>query len=186
MRAFLAVELPDDIKQKLGDFSNYLRHEFKRHNIVWVNPDIYHITLEFLGDIGLDDADVVSKVLEDEIRDKAGRKVCIRLVEAGAFPSKYRPRVLIVKGVNHSDLKLNDIQHNIHNKLLNKGFDLDNKKWHMHITLGRVKERAARFNFDKIKFTPLEFEVNTFHLMKSELKPQGPVYTSLYSATLRA
>ncbi|MBW2992587.1 RNA 2',3'-cyclic phosphodiesterase, partial [Candidatus Woesearchaeota archaeon] len=65
-----------------------------------------------------------------------------------------------------------------------KDFNFKNDfEFHPHITLARVK-----FVKDKLKFKELihslriedsEFEVKQFKLIKSELTPEGPVYSDL-------
>ena len=49
MRAFIAVELPDEIREALGAVQQDLRH--LTSTVRWVPADSIHITLKFIGEI---------------------------------------------------------------------------------------------------------------------------------------
>lgn len=49
VRAFIAVELPDALQQKLAEVQRRLRQELRDLPIRWVRPESIHLTLKFLG-----------------------------------------------------------------------------------------------------------------------------------------
>ena len=53
LRVFVAIELTDDVKQVVADAIDSLRRE-RIDNLRLVRPEGVHLTLKFLGDIGVD------------------------------------------------------------------------------------------------------------------------------------
>ena len=49
IRAFIAVELPDTLRQELAALQSELRSAGA--DVGWVKPENLHLTLKFLGDI---------------------------------------------------------------------------------------------------------------------------------------
>lgn len=176
MRSFIAINLSDDVKSHLWDFSQNLQKGFKHHKIIWVQKDVFHMTLEFLGDLTEERLEIVKEILRKEIEMIKGREIEIELKEFTAFPSPHNPRTLIIKGRSRSALRINSVQRNFHNALINKGFDLDNKIWHPHITLSRIKDRGVRLNIKKFDLKPVSLKVNSVDLMSSQLTSDGPIY----------
>jgi 2'-5' RNA ligase len=73
------------------------------------------------------------------------------------------------------------------------GYEVEDRPFSAHLTLGRVKQNISATDQQKIRHTiegtqvdlPGTARVDSVHLYKSELKPSGSVYTRLYSAPLR-
>jgi 2'-5' RNA ligase len=72
------------------------------------------------------------------------------------------------------------------------GYATEDKSFSPHLTIGRVREQASPVELQNIHCA-LEtlhvgslgtFTVQSVHLFKSDLKPAGPVYSSLFSARL--
>ena len=52
IRTFIAIDLPDDAKQTLANFTETLKAR-GLSNVRWVKPNGIHLTLKFLGNIPL-------------------------------------------------------------------------------------------------------------------------------------
>jgi len=63
MRTFIAIELPKDIKNILGNIQNELKQS--QADVKWVKPDNIHLTLKFLGEIQEDLVKKIQLVLEE-------------------------------------------------------------------------------------------------------------------------
>ena len=50
IRAFIAIELPQEIKVELAHLTDKLKHGHER-TVKWVNAEGIHLTLKFLGNI---------------------------------------------------------------------------------------------------------------------------------------
>lgn len=76
------------------------------------------------------------------------------------------------------------LQNQLEDELMSLGFAQE-KRFTPHLTLGRTKVLDDRVHFRQTldKYGNLNFgtmTVNALSLMKSDLKPEGPVYTRLY------
>ncbi|MBO6275265.1 MAG: RNA 2',3'-cyclic phosphodiesterase, partial [Methanobrevibacter sp.] len=67
IRAFLAIDLDDDLKPKI----NKIIREFKQidANIKYVDLQNLHFTLKFFGDIDTEGIDLISEKIENVIKD---------------------------------------------------------------------------------------------------------------------
>ena len=184
MRTFLAINLSQAVKEHLWQFSVKLQKIYARQNIAWVRQENFHITVEFLGELGAEEVKIAKAAVGKIIDKFKGREIVIELNQYTALPAEKNPRALVVGGKSSSSFKAYDLIKNIHDALTNKGFELDNKKWTSHVTLGRVKDWGARLKFDGLEFTPVNVKEESVDLMKSELRPEGSVYTKLNSYPL--
>jgi 2'-5' RNA ligase len=97
-----------------------------------------------------------------------------------------RPRVLWI-GVHEETGALATLQRDIEKSLAPLGFEPERRAYHPHLTLGRTR-RGVRFNDQRkigqvIASTDVdpidELRVEAFRLMRSDLRPDGAVYTTL-------
>ncbi len=183
LRLFIAIDIPEEIKRQLGDLIDILqKHDA---NVTWVVRDNLHLTLKFLG--------ATPETLLSAIRDRLARvfSLCapflIRVRSAGAFPNERHPRVLWV-GIENSD-HLEKLRNDIEDALFSIGIQRDTKSFHPHLTLGRVRNQRGMLMLlkDFLSARNKHFGdvlVDRIHLMKSDLKPGGPLYTCLHSFPL--
>lgn len=168
MRVFIAVELPEEIKEELHKLVDFLKRSIS--DVKWVEKENFHITIRFIGEIEED------KVLRiGEILDNIGSKFSpfeVEIKGIGQFS-----HVLWV-GIEHGSDALKNIAYAIEGSLLREGFQPADKLFSPHITLGRVKKNIKKFHIDK-EFGPHLFIVNSITLMQSQLFSTGPVYTPI-------
>ncbi|AEH07451.1 RNA 2',3'-cyclic phosphodiesterase [Methanothermococcus okinawensis] len=165
MRCFLAIELNEDIKEKLKELSSH----FKINGIKLVKMDNLHITVKFLGDI---DEEMIEKIKNLDLSIKPVKS---DIKHIGVFPNENYIRVIWVGVTN-----LIPIFKKIDEKLSELGFKKE-KDYIPHITIGRVKfikdKKLLKNKIDKYKHTELgTIEVKNIVLMKSELTREGPIY----------
>jgi 2'-5' RNA ligase len=87
MRTFLAIALPEDIKESLGRLIAKLKKTGA--DVKWVAPDNLHLTLKFLGEIDDEKFTAVCNVIEE-----TSQKIR-RFPETGISPcylGRYRSR----------------------------------------------------------------------------------------------
>ena len=187
LRAFVAIEISQDIQQAIQART----HDFQQSNsqsVRWVPAENIHLTLKFLGDISSSQLDIIKRTLIGE----AGRHGAFELSigRLGAYPTPRRPRVIWV-GVD-APAALKTLQHNIDNALERLSFEKENKPFSPHLTLGRVNQHASMQDLQRIS-TALEktslpvlgtMHVTHITVFKSDLRPSGAVYTSLFNIPL--
>lgn len=184
MRVFVAVPLPDDLREELGGLVSELRDSGA--DARWVDPDSMHLTLKFLGDTEPDEIEAVDQAL----RRAAGSVPPTggRVQGVGSFPHLRRPRV-IWAGVEPDDDGLEELHGRIDRGLAELGFKREKRGFHAHITLGRVKsgegKRALVEEIEAREEMELgRLPVEEFHLYESDLTPEGARYTVLSSYRL--
>lgn len=179
MRVFVAVALPDRLREELGRLVAELRTSGA--DVRWVDPDSMHLTLKFLGDAEPDEIAAV----EPALRRAAGAAspTGCRLQGVGSFPHLRRPRV-IWAGVEADDDRLAALHSGIDAELAAIGFQKDKRRFHPHVTLGRVKggegKRALAAEVEARAEVELgRFRVEQFHLYESRLRSDGARHSIL-------
>jgi RNA 2',3'-cyclic 3'-phosphodiesterase len=179
IRSFLAIELPKPILAKIEEVQEDLRSTHAE--VRWTNPEKIHLTLKFFGNIEESRIDPIFKSIEEPIRNTLPFSLKVRGV--GAFPHLKNPRVIWIGLVNEREA-LTLLQKQIEIHLEKIGIQPEDRPFHPHLTLGRMKssrgkqelvERMERHREEELG----DFEVERVVLFKSDLRPLGPIYTPL-------
>jgi 2'-5' RNA ligase len=188
LRAFIAVEIPLDIRQNIEHATSNLRRG-TGSLIRWVAVENMHLTLKFLGDIPTANMEVLTQM----IRAEADSFNCfdIHLTGIGSFPNSKRPRVIYI-GIR-APAELEAFQRQLESATRRLGYNSEERAFAPHLTIGRVRQNIPQDDQQKIRRaleaskidSPGTAKVNSVHLYKSDLKPTGPVYTKLFSAHLK-
>lgn len=184
IRAFIAIPLPEENQLQLQETVRTLR----KLNLEARFPDTesIHLTLKFLGNIDKSQVLSMAGALEDCCL--AHRTFPVYLRGLGAFPHSANPRVLWM-GVEAGQ-KLRKLRQNLENRLVDFGFEPDNKPFRPHLTVARVKgkrnfkELVRLLSSKRESFSAGSFEVDSVALYRSELKPSGAEYCVLHQASL--
>jgi 2'-5' RNA ligase len=179
MRLFYAVFLPEDVRRALEAAQEKLSR-YKGWKAV--PPHQLHLTLLFLGERPEGD-------LEDLIAlgHRLGRKTppfVAGLRGTGYFPNEGTPRVWFAKAEGEGfDLLARGLRDGVREVLGEEALKAEgDRAFKPHITLARRKAPAPRV--PPVVFG-LTWPVESFALVRSELKPRGPVYTILEKFPLR-
>ncbi|MFA5076502.1 MAG: RNA 2',3'-cyclic phosphodiesterase [Patescibacteria group bacterium] len=182
-RVFIALNLPATVKNELGGVILQLQKQLSGQPIKWVDPPILHLTLHFLGEIDDQTLAEVAKLLTVEIAKYPVLSLALGKLGCFTLPNG-SPRVIWVELNEVGGESLRQLQSALKKGLEDLGLETDHRSWQTHITLGRVKDET-RFSLPSVKIAPLNFLVETIDLMKSELQPGGPIYTSLEKFNLK-
>lgn len=177
VRAFLAIDLDDDLKPKI----NKVIRQFKPIDakIKYVELLNIHLTLKFFGEIDTDGLEVLENAIENVVSEF--EPFNIKIGGCGAFPNTNRIRVIWI-GIE-DDALIRKLHDRLDKEFVKLGLDKD-RKFSTHITIGRMKSPK---NKDKVKATIEECKdveigemtVDRIALKKSTLTPQGPIYEDL-------
>ncbi|MFA6216356.1 MAG: RNA 2',3'-cyclic phosphodiesterase [Candidatus Omnitrophota bacterium] len=187
MRAFIAIEIPQEIKGFLAALQKGLRRS--NADISWVKPHNIHVTMRFLGEIELLQQNAITKILDTVSKRHSSFK--LRLSSLGAFPNAKSPRVIWV-GIDLGTEQLQKIAGELETALQGSGFSPEERPFTSHMTIGRTKSSLNRSLLVKImenvnqrfEEEKPEMIVSKITLFKSTLTPGGPVYEALYIANL--
>lgn len=187
LRAFIAIEIPQEIKNRIDSQTAGLRRAIGR-SVRWVSVNNIHLTLKFLGEISAANVGALAQAVE--IEASRHQSFEIGIAGLGVFPNPRRPRVLWI-GVQ-SPAELGVLQHQIEIATSRLGYPGDGKAFSPHLTIGRMREQTTpeenqtlRDNLETIQIGHIgRFAADTIHLIRSDLKSDGPAYTRLASAPL--
>jgi 2'-5' RNA ligase len=178
-RAFIAIDLPANIRSSLAEAQEMLKSFGFRAK--WVRPQNIHLTLKFLGNIDRGHIHEIIAAMTLTADDFSGLSLFAK--EIGVFPNIRRPRV-IWAGLNGQLEILKNLQQTLDGHLAGAGFPKETRAFKGHLTLGRLKGKIAsdrmKTAIDRLKgFESEAFEISEVILFKSELRPTGAVYTKI-------
>lgn len=184
LRAFVAVELPGPLRAALQDIQSGLRQIKVRAR--WVGPENIHLTLKFLGNIPAGHVPSIGQALMEAARVHG--TLSLTAAGMGVFPGLRRPRVIWV-GLSDRTNALGGLQQDIDARLAALGFPREVKRFRGHVTIGRFADSGSPGPVaDALKQYGAQvvgvLEVREVVLFRSDLRPEGPVYTPLVKAPL--
>ena len=138
-RLFVAVPLPAEVTRLVGELVQDLASE--GWPVRWVAADTAHITLQFIGETPPERAELLRLALAAPVAKNAAFN--LRTADLGVFPNQRRPRVIWL-GLYGPAHRLESLQRDIAATLREMDVALDDKPFHPHITLGRVRDGATR------------------------------------------
>ncbi len=179
VRTFVAVLLADELKSRISEVQRQAKK--LAPDVKWVEPENFHITLKFLGNIRECALDDVFSAVEDAA--KSYPKFEVSVGGLGTFPNVKNARVVWV-GIEAGHEKLAALASAIDVRLAELGFPQEDRDFKSHITIGRVKSKkhlgALAQGIEKIKADNLGTQkVSSIAVMQSTLRPEGPVYSPL-------
>ncbi len=184
LRLFVAIETPHDLIPQIAAIRDRLRESHA--DAKWESDEKLHATLKFLGNTD-------EKLLPEIVSYLEGvsqrfTRLDVRYRGVGCFPNIRSPRVVWV-GMEDLGGSLALLHDAIESGLVSFGFEKEDRAFHPHVTLGRVKG-DRRINsllrmMESITFESQPVRIQDVALIKSELKPSGSVYTTLKTFPLR-
>lgn len=164
VRTFVALHLDEAIRRRID-----ARVDRSLKGVRWVCGRPIHLTLKFLGEVE-----------ESRVPTLREALACVRMAPfeirvrgIGSFPR------VIWAGVEGPVASLAE---RIEAACIPLGFAREDRPFKPHATIGRVKKGRVRCESDA------DFgaqRVESFALMKSDLRPEGPVYTELETFPVR-
>jgi 2'-5' RNA ligase len=184
IRTFIAIQLPQAVIAHLGQQQRSMAANLPDGAVRWVKPEKMHLTLNFLGDTPQSKIADVIRVMSHSAESHTAFNLF--LSRTGCFPNVRRPRVFWagIVGAIHSTEKL---KQTLYTKLEPLGWEPERRNYTPHLTLGYIKDYRNLRGVPlpvAVKLTPLPIPVTAIHLVRSDLRPSGPVYTVLHTSPL--
>ena len=189
LRAFIAIELPASIQDAIQKQTALLRQALDSPLVRWVPAHNVHLTLKFLGDVSPLNIEMLTQMLTREADGYSAFDV--QIGNLGSFPTPRRPRVIWV-GLSAPAAR-ESLQRGIESAAARLGYQQEERAFSPHLTIGRVRQNLSAFALQKVR-AALEgtkigelgtARVAAVHLYKSDLQPDGSVYTKLFSTPLK-
>jgi RNA 2',3'-cyclic 3'-phosphodiesterase len=166
-RLFTALEIPSQVAQSLAMMRGGL------WGARWIDPENYHLTLRFIGDI--DDA------LAHEIAGMLGRvrrtAFEMRLDGLTSFGGR-KPRAVVAAAAQNAPLM--ELQAEQERLLQRLGLEPEGRKYTPHVTLARLRDssshQVAEYLSARGHYRSASFEVSRFVLFSSRASVGGGPY----------
>jgi len=183
LRCFIAIDIPDQIKRDIGE----LIEIFKKYDtdVKWIAHENIHITLKFLGNTHVDLIHEICKSLGNILLPF--EPFYIKIYSVGVFPNRKYPRIIWI-GIEDSEILIR-LQRDVEESMALLGYQKEDRKFHPHLTVGRVRSPKGISNLinELDIFKEKHFgnvKVEDVKLMESRLKPSGAQYFCLYKIPL--
>jgi 2'-5' RNA ligase len=185
MRAFIAIEIPEGVKEGLARAQDRLKSAGV--DASWSRSEGIHLTLKFLGEVS---EELVPEIMQALALELGGTER-FRLVPdgVGTFPNPASARVVWV-GITGDVARLVALQDAVEKAMVGMGMERDDRSYTPHLTLGRIrrirKPDVWLKGLEAIKnFRLPGFDVTAISLISSELRPSGAAYRELGRVALK-
>jgi RNA 2',3'-cyclic 3'-phosphodiesterase len=182
LRLFVGIKIGDAWTERLDATVASLRHNLGG-SVRWVRPELYHVTVVFLGN---QPPDAVAEI-DRAIRSAATgvQPFTLTLTELRRLGG--HERGALVAGVDDPSGTLQRFRSRLDAALLDEEIAFDAKRLVPHVTLGRPRGRGGSIPPVSASFQNVEpLAVAAINLIKSDLRPTGPIYETIASASLGA
>lgn len=184
VRTFVAVEIPANVRARAAELIEILSGAGA--DVKWVASENLHITLKFLGDVELKETARICEAMQKASAETSPFPLALR--GAGAFPNVRRPRTIWLG--TEDDLTMRALHQHLEARLQKLGFRKDGRRFHAHLTLGRVRRGGpAMAELGRLLQEHAAFEAGTAPIVElvlfaSHLSRTGPTYEPLGRAKL--
>ena len=167
-RLFVAIDLPEQIKEEIAAFSRTLT------GARWVPMEQFHLTIRFIGDVD----EKTFQLIREALKRVSGAPFHLTLRDTGHFPQGREPRVLWI-GMEKSPMLVH-LQERVERAVIAAGIPPETRRFSPHITLARLRNSSAaevsEWEQRQAAFRDPVFPVDEFHLYSSSLTRDGAIH----------
>lgn len=188
-RVFAALVLPPENQAQLGELLAGLQDAAPPGAVRWVRPEAMHLTVKFYGDVAAEAVPALAAGLGQA--SAVAPPMTLTLQGLGVFPDPRRPQVIWV-GLGGDLAPLRALQAAVERLSADLGYAPETRPFKPHMTLGRVSARLAPADQMRLlgrlaarkSETFGDLRADTLSLLRSDLRPTGPEYTTILTAAL--
>lgn len=185
VRCFVAVKIPEAAAARVRAAQERLREV--EPSWKWVNPETFHLTLKFLGEVRREQLGEVWSAITAAMAER--QSFTMTLEGLGAFPNTRAPRVAWA-GIRGGAEELGELAEAVEAACQSYGFERERRPFAAHLTLGRARQGQTKSQVGQAieQETDVEFgeaPVQRVLLMRSQLRPDGAQYTVLEEHELK-
>jgi RNA 2',3'-cyclic 3'-phosphodiesterase len=173
MRTFVAAEITNE---GLLNSIQKLQEDLKI-NAKPISLKNIHFTLLFLGEV----SEQMSKKVQNSLNSIEFSSFNVMFSGVGAFPKPKFPRVVWIGIDKDGEKQLINLAKQVEEKLSLLGFRSD-KPFKPHVTIFRIKNRVENISDELTRFRSISLgiqKISEIKFKKSDLTPNGPIYTDL-------
>ena len=179
-RIFCALDIPGGIRQRIREHVQSLVRSNPDIKASWTNPDSIHLTLKFIGNIGLDRIPLLSEAAA--VAANGCQAFDLRIGSCGVFPSRSRAKVLWI-GVNDPTGELTRLQQRLELECDKRDFLKEERSFKPHLTIARLRSGGdtKKLVQDHLatQFPEQNIGVEELIVFRSELSSDGSIYSAI-------
>lgn len=184
IRAFIALPTDDALRATVATLQQELSQVHAE--VRWEPAEKLHITLKFLGNTEQEVLEGIDQELRRELHALSLAPLELSYNTLGVFPNPSSARIIWVGSEpTPTLLTLFSVVERVCER---RGFPRENRPFHPHLTIGRVKGKRNLANLtDKLKtitFEPVKSLCTQILIMQSQLHPAGSRYSVLKTIPL--
>ena len=174
VRSFIALPIPIDTVNELGDMAAKMSYQDKSGAVRWVDQENYHSTLAFLGDQEQSDLESLAEKLDENIIQAEFQ---MDLTHPSPFPEN-RPKMIASMVARNEEI--NHLHRQVISSIKSVDMNIDKRKFIPHVTLGRYRHSKNPYAGNipiNVSFATVIDEVV---LYESVLTSSGSEYEPIY------
>ncbi len=188
VRLFVACEVPDDVKEAIGETIEGLRKK-SGPAVRWIKPEGVHVTLKFLGEVPVKKLPAIKLAIQEAVVGHSPFE--LEFSNIGTFGGREGLRIMWV-GIAGDVLRLEALVRAVNAALAVVGFEPERRPFRPHLTLGRVRDEIGTRHRAEIEVAVgktdvpgVSWRTSQVSLMRSRLGPGGASYEVLATFPLR-
>ncbi|MEO8539140.1 MAG: RNA 2',3'-cyclic phosphodiesterase [bacterium] len=188
VRLFVACEVPDEIKETIGEVIEGLRAK-SGSDVRWIRPEGVHVSLKFLGEVPTKKLPAVKLAIQEAVVGHSPFELEFSTI--GTFGGREGLRIMWV-GIAGDVLRLEALVRAVNAALAVVGFEPERRPFRPHLTLGRVRDEVPTRRRAEIEVAvgksgvpQVSWRTAQVSLMRSRLTTSGATYEVLATFPLR-
>lgn len=174
IRSFIALPIPRDTSNELGDLAAKMSYQDKSSAVRWVDQENYHITLGFLGEQEQSDLEALAEQLDYSLSQTEFQ---VDLSHPQPFPET-RPKLLAVMVDKSSDMLA--LHQQVGSAIKATDLRVDKRKFIPHVTLGRYRHSRNSYAGTIPMNVSFGAVIDEVVLYESVLTTSGAEYEPIY------
>lgn len=167
-RIFIAISIPDFIIEEIEKCQRGIP------KAKWIKKENLHITLQFIGEISIEDLKNIRQILKMIKQEKFN----IRIKNPKVFYRKFQ-KILWLSVEPEEPILI--LRNKILKELSKNQIDLKKEEYTPHLTIARLENPIPKVLNDYLmtyeNFSTEEFTIDSYTLFSSILTPSGAIYT---------
>ena len=180
IRVFFALPISDSCAKQLVQTSKHLKALLPTQSLRWFEPDNYHVTMAFLGNVEQSAVPALERIARLTVAEFTARDD-LHFTGIQWFPKASKPKVLALQVAENKGLL--ELQKTLMTALGREGFKADRREFRPHLTLARCGRSSIACGLMDDGIV-LSSPIDSLVLFASDLTPKGPIYTPLFSTAI--